>query len=141
MYKYSENIFRATFSSLNSVPTHYDVLKINASATSTEIKDAYIRGCKECHPDISNSPEASEQFRQVREAYRVLSNPNTKMSYDYQIGYVLQNNTYDDDIEIKSAKRGRAPKDSVAERVVMQRYISVYFGCDPWNLLGLKILR
>ena len=43
------------------------------------------------------------------------------MSYDYQIGNVVQDNTYDGDIDIKSAKRGRAPKDSVAERMVMQR--------------------
>jgi len=91
----------------------------------TEIKDAYIRSCKECHPDVNNSPEAANKFREVREAYRVLSNSYTKISYDFEIGNMKNDigSTCDnDDLEIKSARRDRNPMDSVAERTVKQRW-------------------
>merc|ERR1719347_1152272 len=75
---------RARFIFQTTKPSHYETLKIKQAATSAEIKEAYIRGCKECHPDVSKSPEASENFRQIQEAYQILSNPTTRISYDYQ---------------------------------------------------------
>merc|ERR1719219_3013340 len=75
-----------------SASTHYDTLRIEDSASAAEIKNAYIQRCKEFHPDLNDCPEAAEKFRKVRDAYRVLSNANTKMSYDYEIGNLMNNN-------------------------------------------------
>lgn len=101
---------------------HYETLGIKHSATQREIKEAFITSCKECHPDVNKSSEATDQFRNVREAYRVLSNPNNKISYDFEIGNVMKNNNDSDDSpEIRSARRNRQPFDSVAERSVKQR--------------------
>ena len=104
-------------------------MKIKPSASTAEIKDAYIRGCKEFHPDISKSPESSEQFRQIQEAYKILSNPDTKIVYDYQVGNVdYQTPPMDyDGIPIRSAKKDRTPKQSPAEQIVMQRYVRKLF--------------
>ena len=117
------NHFRPRFISQTSKPSHYETLKIKPAATSTEIKDAYIRGCKECHPDVSKSPEASEKFREIREAYQILSNPDKRIAYDYQIGTVYhETSSFDyDGVKVHSAKRDRRPGQSPAEEIVMQR--------------------
>ena len=102
--------------------THYDTLRIKQSATMEEIKNAYIQSCKDFHPDVNNSPEASEQFRKAREAYGVLSNSNSKIHYDYEISNLSNINPYDEEeLEVRSPKRDRKPMDHVAERAVMQR--------------------
>jgi len=115
---------RARFIFQTTKPSHYETLKIKQAATSTEIKEAYIRGCKECHPDVSKSPEASEKFRQIQEAYQILSNPTTRISYDYQIGNIYQDTSHldYDGVKVKSAKRDRKPGRSPAEDIVMQRW-------------------
>ena len=100
-----------------------------------EIKQAFINMCKECHPDVNNSPEATEQFRNVREAYRVLSNANSKISYDFEIGNV-KNDSYDsDEFQNRSVKRTsyKQPGDSVAERAAKQRWV-----VELYNLPGRK---
>ena len=102
--------------------THYETLGIKQSATTREIKESFIDSCKKCHPDVNKSSEAANQFRNIREAYRVLSNPNSKISYDFEIGNdVMKNNNDSDYPDIRSAKRNRQPLDSVAERAVKQR--------------------
>ena len=117
------NHFRARFIFQTTKPSHYETLKIKQTASSTEIKEAYIRGCKKCHPDVSKSPEASENFRQIQEAYQILSNPTTRISYDYQIGNIYQDTSHldYDGVKVKSAKRDRKPGRSAAEEIVMQR--------------------
>merc|ERR1719412_425819 len=88
--------------------THYDTLRIKQSATMEEIKNAYIQSCKDFHPDVNNSPEASEQFRKAREAYRVLSNSTTKIHYDYEINNLSNVNPYhEEELDVRSPKRDR----------------------------------
>lgn len=61
----------------------YTRLRLTAVASQSEIKSAYYRLSKIYHPDKNNScPRATIQFRNITEAYEVLSNPKSKAIYD-----------------------------------------------------------
>jgi len=61
---------------------HYQVLDVPPNATLTEIREAYYRKVKICHPDINPSEEAKRQFTIVQEAYKILSNVDRRIGYD-----------------------------------------------------------
>lgn len=60
----------------------YEVLGVNKDADKSEIKKAYRRLAKEKHPDRNKSENAEAEFRQVQEAYEVLSDENKRKAYD-----------------------------------------------------------
>jgi molecular chaperone DnaJ len=61
---------------------YYEVLGVARSASDEEIKRAFRRLARELHPDVSNAPDAEERFREVVEAYEVLSKSETRDLYD-----------------------------------------------------------
>ena len=60
----------------------YQILGVSKSASDTEIKAAYRKKALEWHPDRNKSAQASEKFKEINEAYEVLSNPQKRQSYD-----------------------------------------------------------
>jgi curved DNA-binding protein len=60
----------------------YEVLGVSREATAQEIQRAYRKLARAYHPDINKDPEAEERFKEVAEAYDVLSNPETRKRYD-----------------------------------------------------------
>ncbi|MCR4561641.1 MAG: molecular chaperone DnaJ [Bacilli bacterium] len=65
---------------------YYDVLGVSKGASPDEIKSAYRKLAKQYHPDINHSPDAPEKFKEVQEAYEILSNDEKRRAYD-QFGH------------------------------------------------------
>ena len=61
---------------------YYEVLGVSKDATDKEIKSAFRRLAKEYHPDLNKAPDAAEKFKEVQEAYEVLSDENKRKMYD-----------------------------------------------------------
>lgn len=61
---------------------YYEVLGVNQSSTPSEIKKAYRRKARKYHPDVNKAPEAEEMFKEINEAYDVLSDDQKKAAYD-----------------------------------------------------------
>jgi molecular chaperone DnaJ len=61
---------------------YYEVLGVARSAPEADIKRAFRRLARELHPDVSREPDADERFKEVVEAYEVLSKSETRQLYD-----------------------------------------------------------
>ena len=71
---------------------YYEVLGVSKTATDAEIKSAFRKLAKKYHPDVSKEENAAEKFKEVQEAYAVLSDPEKRKKYD-QFGHsAFQNN-------------------------------------------------
>jgi DnaJ-class molecular chaperone len=65
---------------------YYDVLGVPKTASAAEIKSAYRKQALQWHPDRNKSPEAETRFKEINEAYQVLSDSKKKEAYD-QFGH------------------------------------------------------
>ncbi|MGD9342772.1 MAG: DnaJ domain-containing protein, partial [Desulfuromonadales bacterium] len=62
---------------------YYEVLEVNRNASETEIKKAYRKLALKCHPDKNpGDKEAEERFKELTEAYAVLSDGQKRALYD-----------------------------------------------------------
>ncbi len=61
---------------------YYDVLGVTRDATSEQIKKAYRRLAMKYHPDVADTADAAEKFKEIGEAYEVLHDANKRAMYD-----------------------------------------------------------
>jgi molecular chaperone DnaJ len=61
---------------------YYDVLGVERTASADEIRRAYRRLARQYHPDVSKDDGAEERFKEINEAYEVLSDPEQRAAFD-----------------------------------------------------------
>jgi len=61
---------------------YYEVLGTDRSASQDDIKKAFRKLAFQYHPDRNKEPDAEEKFKEISEAYAVLSDPEKKGQYD-----------------------------------------------------------
>src|SRR5262249_42737523 len=60
----------------------YEILDVPRTATQDEIQRAYRKLARQHHPDVNKDPGAEDRFKEISEAYDVLSDPQTRRRYD-----------------------------------------------------------
>jgi molecular chaperone DnaJ len=60
----------------------YELLGVGKNATPDELKAAFRKLARQYHPDVNKAPDAEEKFKEINEAYAVLSDPDKRAAYD-----------------------------------------------------------
>jgi molecular chaperone DnaJ len=61
---------------------YYEILGVSRNAKPDELKSAFRRLARQYHPDVNDSPDAEEKFKELNEAYAVLSDEQRRAAYD-----------------------------------------------------------
>lgn len=64
----------------------YELLGVPRDADDAQIKKAFRKLARELHPDVNNEPDAEERFKEIAEAYEILSDSDRRATYD-RYGY------------------------------------------------------
>src|SRR2546429_2456009 len=61
---------------------YYALLGVPRNATDDQIRSAYRKLARQFHPDVNGAPDAPERFKQITEAYEILTDPQRRQRYD-----------------------------------------------------------
>ena len=83
----------------------YEILGVPRTATQDEIQRAYRKLARQHHPDVNKDPGAEDRFKEISEAYDVLSDPQTRRRYD---AFGPDFRQVPEDVDPEAFQRGRA---------------------------------
>jgi hypothetical protein len=118
---------------------YYEIMKVDRKASEAEIKRAFRQLANQYHPDKNPSTEAEAIFKEINEAYEVLSDPASRLDYDQRLGSpAFFNYQY---IRPQRANY-RAPSEKTFLQNSLLRYSRVLFtfGCMWCSLLIVDFL-
>jgi molecular chaperone DnaJ len=61
---------------------YYEILSVSRTASADELKAAFRKLARQFHPDVNKEPGAEDKFKEINEAYAVLSDPEKRAAYD-----------------------------------------------------------
>jgi molecular chaperone DnaJ len=61
---------------------YYEILGVQRNASQEDLKQAFRRLARQYHPDVNNSPDSEERFKEINEAFAVLSDADKRAAYD-----------------------------------------------------------
>ena len=73
---------------------YYEVLGVQRSSTEADIKRAFRNQARQYHPDVNKAPDAEARFKEINEAYEVLSDSSKRAAYD-RFGHAGQSGNFD----------------------------------------------
>ena len=77
---------------LDGFKDYFKILRISRNATDKEIKSAFRKLARQFHPDLHPHDEKAEsEFKEINEAYEILSDPQKKKSYEDYFSYWFKN--------------------------------------------------
>lgn len=83
---------------------YYEILQVDKHADASEIKRAYRRLAKQHHPDLNKEEGSAERFKEIAEAYEILSDPDKRAQYD-RFGHAGPDQQFDfGDIDFRRAR-------------------------------------
>lgn len=99
---------------------YYNILGVDRNSSADEIKKSYRKLSKQYHPDVN--PEGADKFKEIAEAYDVLSNPNKKEKYDNPASDMFGGSSFDEMLKNMGFNRnpfgGGQRKPSAPEKIV-----------------------
>ena len=124
---------------MSSKRDYYDILGVGKSASTTELKSAYRKMALKWHPDRNKEAGAEAKFKEINEAYEVLSNSDKKAKYD-QFGHAA----FDPSAGFGS-QGGQSYRQGHSHIPIQQAGFEDMFGGgqdqgfqDPFNILSLS---
>lgn len=107
---------------------YYAALGVEKEANDGEIKKAYRALAKTYHPDLNPGNQAAEKtFKEIIEAYSILSDPEKRKQYDQQQAGPQQDN------RMKKTENSRSPQAAPPNFARMQGEFERFFGFQPKN--------
>ena len=114
---------------------YYKILGVSETSSKDEIKKAFRSLAKKYHPDRNGNDEnAIKKFQEVNEAYEVLSNEDSKKSYDekktnFKNAHKKKNeNSKNNKTDNDFSEKTRSKKESMED---LNQYFANFFGFDP----------
>jgi curved DNA-binding protein len=114
---------------------YYDALGVGRSASAEEIQRAFRALARQYHPDVNKDPSAEDRFKEINEAYHVLSDPETRSRYD-RFGPQFRNVPDDYARAAAGGQTGRARAGTTRGQRGGTRVYSSGSGIDIEDLLG-----